>query len=169
MHLQFEPDEVVQRIQRRLAAADAPCRGFVAEKQRVIDLRVLETDKHLWSPALGLQIEADEERGEGSVVHALIGPEPAVWTGIAFCYVALITGQLFTLTLGCVQKFLGQYAWAFWISGALLLAMIGVWFVARAGQKLAAPQTVVLRHFLEDVLELDSSQRARTDADPYHE
>lgn len=169
LHLQHEPDEIVQRIQRRLAAPDAPCRGFVAEKQRVIDLRVPEQDKHLWSPALGLQIEADPKQDQASVVHALIGPEPAVWTAIAFSYVALITGLLFTVTLGFVQKFLDQYAWSFWIAGGLLTAMVVVWFVARAGQRLAAPQTTVLRHFLEDVLELDESQRLRTDLDPYHE
>jgi len=159
----------VQRIQRRLAASDAPCRGFVAEKQRVIDLRVSEQGKHLWSPALGLQIEADRERGDGSVVHALIGPEPGVRTAIAFCYVASITGLLFSLTLGFVQKFLDQYAWSFWVAGALLVGMIAVWFVARAGQRLAAPQTTELRHFLEDALELDISQRMRNDVDPYHE
>lgn len=141
---------------------------MVADVQRVIDLRLPPEEKHLWSPALGLQIEANKE-GEGSVVHALIGPEPAVWTAIAFCYVALITGLLFTVTFGAVQNFLGQSPWAFWIAGALLLAMVGVWWVARAGKALAAPQTIVLRHFLEDALDLDPSERARTDSDPYHE
>ena len=47
--------------------------------------------------------------------------------------------------------------------------LVGVWWVARAGQKLAAPQTLVLRHFLEEVLQVDESQRLRTDADPYRE
>ena len=103
------------------------------------------------------------------MVHALIDPEPALWTAIAFCYVASITGLMFTLTLGFVQKFLDQYAWAFWVAGALLVGMIAVWFVARAGQKLAAPQTTELRHFLEGALELDESQRLRTDVDPYRE
>ncbi len=168
MRLALEPDEVVQCIQARLALPDCPCHGFVADVQRVIDLRIPQKDKHLWSPALGLQIEADREQGHGSVVHALIGPEPAVWTAIAFCYVAMITGLLFTVTLGAVQNFLGQSPWAFWIAGALLLAMLGVWFVARAGKQLAAPQTVILRHFLEDALGLDRSQRELTDVDPYH-
>jgi hypothetical protein len=168
VQLALEPDEVVRCIQERLALPDCPCRGFVAEVQRVIDLRMPPEEKHLWSPALGLQIEANSEQGKGSVVHALIGPEPAVWTAIAFCYVALITGLLFTVTFGAVQNFLGQSPWAFWIAGAMLLAMLAVWWIARAGKQLAAPQTVVLRHFLEDALGLDRSQRELTDADPYH-
>lgn len=169
MQLALEPVEVVRCIQARLALPDCPCRGFVAELQRVIDLRMPPEEKHLWSPALGLQIEADPEQEGGSVVHALIGPEPAVWTAIAFCYVALITGLLFTVTFGAVQNFLGQSPWAFWLAGFMLLAMLAVWWIARAGKVLAAPQTVVLRHFLEDALGLDRSQRELTDADPYHE
>lgn len=168
MHLALEPDEVVHCIKARLAQPDCPCRGFVADVQRVIDLRMPAEGKHLWSPALGLQIEADTEQGRGSVVHALIGPEPAVWTAIAFCYVALITGLLFTITFGAVQNFLDQSPWAFWVAGGLLLAMLAVWWIARVGKQLAAPQTIVLRHFLEDALGLDRSERELTDADPYH-
>jgi hypothetical protein len=80
----------------------------------------------------------------------------------------LITGLLFTVTFGLVQNFLGQSPWAFWIAGVMLLAMLVVWWVAQAGKVLAAPQTIVLRHFLEDSLGLDRSQRELTDADPYH-
>ena len=168
-HIPIDPDEVVRRVELRLGQEGTPCRGYIAAQQRVVDLRVLEADKHLWSPALGLQIEEDPEVEGGSIVQGLIGPEPAGWTAIAFCYVSIIAGLLFTLTLGVVQKFLGDYAWSFWIAGALMLSMVGVWWVARAGQKLAAPQTLVLRHFLEEVLQVDESQRLRTDADPYRE
>ena len=163
----WDADAVVRRVQERLARPESPCWGMVAELQRVIDLRMKPEEKHLWSPALGLQIEPDEESG-GAVVHGLIGPEPAVWTGIAFAYVGLFTGLAFLLTLGAVQWSLGYTMWAFWLAGLLAIGVGGVWVVARTGRKLAAPQTAVLRHFIEEVLELPREERARTDEDPYH-
>jgi hypothetical protein len=167
LHVRWDADAVVRRFQQRLALPDSPCRGMVADLQRVIDLRVRPEDKHLWSPALGLQIEPAED-GEGAVVHGLIGPEPGVWTGIAFAYVGMATGVLFLLTLGTVQWSLDHQAWAFWLAGLLLFGIASVWLVARTGQRLAAPQTAQLRHFLEEVLELPREEQARTDADPYH-
>lgn len=160
-----DPDAVVARLQAWLARPDCPCRGMVAAMQRVVDLRVRPEQRHLWSPALGLQIEEDEQ---GTVIHGLIGPEPGVWTCIAFSYVALATGLLFLLTFGFVQLSLGQTAWAFWLAAVLAALTATVWFVARAGQRLAAPQTAELRHVVEDALGLSAAEHARTDEDPYH-
>lgn len=159
---------MVRTLRDRLLEDNAPCVGMVAEVQRVIDLRVRPEDKHTWSPALSLQIEADPDQEGATLIRALIGPEPAVWTGIAFGYMALFTGVLFTVTFGVVQTSLGQPAWAFWIAGLLLLGFVGMWFFSRAGKQLAAPQTVVLRHFVEEALGLSAEEHARTDADPYH-
>ena len=167
LRVPWDADAVVRRFQERLAHPDCPCRGMVADLQRVIDLRVRAADRHLWSPALGLQIEPAED-GEGSMVHGLIGPEPGVWTGIAFAYVGMATGLLFLLTLGSVQWSLGHDAWAFWLALVLVVGVASVWLVARAGQRLAAPQTAQLRHFLEEVLDLPRQERALTDEDPYH-
>lgn len=147
---------------------DCPCRGMVADLQRVIDLRVQPEERHLWSPALNLHVEPAED-GDGSVVHGLIGPEPGVWTGIAFATVGIGTGLLFLLTFGTVQLSLGHSPWALWLAGILAIALLAVWAISRTGKRLAEPQTVVLRHFLEDALELDPDERRHTDADPYHD
>lgn len=168
LRLPQDPDAIVRRVQERLGADDCPCRGMVADLQRVIDLRMPPEDKHLWSPALSLQIEPEPDGAEGSVVHGVIGPEPEVWTGIAFAYVGIGTGLLFLLTFGSVQLVLDHTPWAFWLAGLLAVAMASVWLVARTGKRLAAPQTVVLRHFLEDALELGPNERRHTDVDPYH-
>ena len=166
IELAEDPDAVVQRIRTSLLEPDIPCIGMIAEKERVIELRIAPADRHYWSPALGLQIEPAED-GDGTVLHGLIGPMPGVWTMLAFATIALGTGLLFLLTFGSVQLILDKDPWAMWLAVLHVILLIVVRVVAGQGRRIAAPQTVVLRHFLEDALGLDRSAQERTAAEPY--
>jgi len=158
--------EALRLLQARLDDPQCPCVGMVADLQLHYDLRIRQTERHLWSPALSGHFEDNDEGG--TVLFGLIGPNPSVWTAIAFSYLALGTGILFLLTLGGVQVFLGKNPWAFGASLALLVLMLVAWAIAQAGHKIAAPQTTILRHFLEDTFDLNAREHQRTDEDPYH-
>lgn len=157
--------EAMQLLQKRLNQPGCPCVGMIAELQLHYDLRVPMAERHLWSPSLSGHFE---DKDSGSVLHGLIGPNPNAWTAVAFSYLACGTGILFLLTLGGVQLFLDKNPWAFWAS-LVLVALMGVaWLAAQAGQKVAAPQTAALRHFLEDTFHMSEAEHLRTDEDPYH-
>ena len=166
LDLPFEGKEAIERLQVELDKPGCPCVGMVADLQLHFDLRMPKPERHLWSPALGGYFE-DREEG-GSTLHGLIGPNPSTWTAVAFSYLALFTGILFLLTLGGVQIFLENNPWGLYTAGFLAL-LVGVnWLIAQAGQKMAADQTALLRHFLEDIFQVGPEEHRRTDEDPYH-
>lgn len=159
--------EAIGILQARLAEETCPCVGMVADLQLHFDLRMPPPERHLWSPALGGHFEARDEHS--SILHGLIGPNPSAWTAVAFSYLACITGILFLLTLGGVQVFLGNYPWGFGGCAILLLFMGIAWVISQVGQRIAAPQTFVLRRFLEETFHLDPETLRRTERDPYHD
>lgn len=169
-------DDTVRLLQRRLADEACPCRGSIAGNHRVIDLRVLEDDRHFWSPALSLTVAetgegAEEGSGErpGAVVHGIVGPNPNVWTLFAMGYMGLLTLLTGFGIFGLVQYWLQLRPWGLYVVPLLVLAMVAMYMASRVGQGLAAPQTALLRHFVEDALGLSDHERQVTDRDPYHE
>ncbi len=159
--------DAIGRLRRRLKQPGCVCRGLVAEEQGHVDLRVHHADQHMWSPMLAMEIS--EREGGGAVIRGMIGPNPGVWTMVAFTYLALFTASLFLFTFGGVQLLLERSPWALW-AGAVAVALIVVaWIGSQFGQRLAAPQTAMLRHFLEETFDAASEERARTDQDPYRE
>ena len=167
MELPVPATEAMGILQARLDQGDCPCVGMLADKQLHFDLRMPVEDRHLWSPALGGNFETKNENH--SVLHGLIGPNPSAWTAIAFSYLACGTGILFLLTLGGVQLFLGKSPWAFWATLFLVLCMVIAWIISQVGQRVAAPQTRVLRGFLEDTFLMSDEEHRRTEDDPYRE
>lgn len=162
------PDGVVGRIDERLKRPGCPCRGLVADKHHVVELKVLEQDRHFWSPALSVTVTPDDS-GTGSVIHGLVGPNPNVWTLFAMLYMGILTFLIGTGIFGLIQWSLDLPPWGLYVVPVLLLAMLLMYGASRGGQKLAAPQTVMLRGFLEEALELPEDQREVVKRDPYHE
>jgi len=167
-HVPIGAAEVVRRIEARLAEPNRPCGGAVAANHQVIELRVLERDRHFWSPALSVTVAEDGSSG-GSCVHGLVGPNPNLWTLFAMSYMGLALLFVFVGIFGWIQWWLGLDPWGLYVVPVLLLGLVGMYGLSRLGQRWAAPQTIVLRHFLEEVLELPPGERLTTDRDPYHE
>lgn len=140
------PDEVIKTIQTMLGADDAPCVGLVAELHHHFDLRIKPEDHHLWSPHLSANVFEGEDGG--SNISALIGPNPNIWTAVAFSYLASFTGLLFFLTLGSVQLSMDENPWGFYACGVLLLFAGIVRAVSKFGERLAADQILLLRQTL---------------------
>jgi len=70
---------------------------------------------------------------------------------------------------GFVQWWLDLPPWGLYVAPVLVLGLALMYVSSRIGQGLAAPQTLMLRHFLEDALDLPDSEREVTVRDPYHE
>jgi hypothetical protein len=167
LRLQLAADEILARITERLARPDCPCEAMISDAHRLVELRVRKQDRHFWSPALSVTV-SEGDRGAGSVVDGLIGPNPNVWTLFAMLYMGLWTMLMFAGIFGLVQWTLDRWPWGLWVTGALAVALALLYLVSRVGQHLAAPQTAMLRHVLEEALDLPQAERSLTDDDPYH-
>ena len=145
------PDRVIERLERRLAHPDCPCAGAVAGNHQVVELNVLKRERHFWSTSLSVTVSAAEE-GAGSVVHGLVGPNPNLWTLFAMTYMGLLTLLMFVGIFGLIQWSLDLNPWGLFVVPIFIAAMVMMFGLSRIGQRLAAPQTSMLREFLEDVL-----------------
>lgn len=152
-------EEVVARLESELADPGCPCRGTVAEGHRVVELRPAEEERHFWSPILSVTVAEDPEGG-GSLVHGLVGPDASLWTLFAMSYMGLLTLLVFVGTLGLVQWGLSMRPWGLYSVPLPLLALIGLYGLSLIGRRLAAPQTTMLRAFLERALAVKSRGRA---------
>ncbi len=161
------PDAVIARIVEHLKRPDCPCKTMVSNPHGLVDLRVRESERHMWSPALAVTVSKDKS-GEGSVLDGMVGPNPDVWTFFAMLYTGLWTFIMFALIFGVVQWSLGHSPWGFWLTAGLTVLMLFAYASSQVGQRLAAPQTAMLRHLLEEALDLPDAERAVTDYDPYH-
>lgn len=158
------PDQVIEILEQRLAQPDCPCRGAVAGNHRVVELNVLRRDRNFWSPSLSVTVGKGED-GAGSVVHGLVGPNPNLWTLFAMTYMGLLTLLMFVGIFGLIQWSLDLYPWGLFVVPVLLAALGLMFGVSRIGQRLAAPQTAMLRHFLEDVLSAPPVEGPNADRD----
>ncbi len=154
LELPLPPAAVIERIRGRLAEPDCPCRSIGSEAHRLVELRVHEHERHFWSPMLSVKV-SDDEAGEGSVIDGLVGPNPSVWTLFAMVYMGLWTMVMFAGILGVVQWMLGESVWGLWVTVGLLGALGCAYAMSQVGQRLAAPQTAMLRGVLTEALELD--------------
>jgi hypothetical protein len=161
--VRLSPDQVVEKVDRRLRQPDCPCRGAVAGNHQVIELNVHDRDRNFWSPSLSVTVAGTADGG--SVVHGLVGPNPDLWTLFTMAYMGLMTLLMFVGMLGVVQWGLGLRPWGLF-GVPVLIAIMGLMHVSsRIGQRLAAPQTAMLRHFLEDSVSVSPVELAVTDRD----
>jgi hypothetical protein len=172
MRIEFElptamsVDEAIQRLADALEESDCPCSGPAVVSARTAHLSVPKSQRRLYSPRIDIEII---KRNGGSVVGGLIGPEPDVWTFFAFTMFALIIITIFAGIAGVAQFGLNTEPWAWFISIAALIGSGLLFVLSRIGQRLAEPKVRILRHVVEKALNIDEAERARTDADPYHE
>jgi hypothetical protein len=107
--------------------------------------------KHLWSPEMDLNFEAEEE-GTGTVIRVVIGPAAAVWTFFMFLYsiAALILVGGFILSYS--QFSLGKEIWGFWLIPTSVFFALGVFLAGFWGKKRARRQMISLKKFFDATL-----------------
>ena len=114
-----------------------------------VDVRVVEEDRHRWSPCVQLEFESGED---GTLVRGLIGPNPNVWTMFAFINIAILLGAILGLIFGLAQLFIDQHPSALWSLPVAALLFGVTYAVSQVGQRCAAEQTRHLMSVVENTL-----------------
>ena len=151
------PEEVFARLEAGLACPGCPCQAVVVRRtigqvvRRTLDVLVAPRIRHVWSPMLGLEVDAHPQ---GARLHGLFGPNAAVWTAVLFSYAFLGLCALFAGMLGLTQLALGMTPHG--LIGVAVCALLATlpWLASRVGQARAADQMELLRCFLSASLGL---------------
>jgi|GEM_PF-483403 len=125
--------------------------------ERHLQLTVLPTERHLWSPHLHLEIVAhtSEESSadpQRAYVRGFFTPHPSLWTAFIFTYLALATIAVFSGMWAFVEMLLDGPPQALWITIAATLMAGVLRMVSSTGQKLAAEQMEALHAEIEGCL-----------------
>ena len=145
--LHESPEEIYGKFRDRLTEKDGQVTGIAIPNH--IILKIHEEQRHYWSPQLSLSLE---EKGDGTLVRGLYGPNPNVWATFFFGYAAIGIIALFTGMIGLSQWFLGLTAYWLWAIPVCLFIFLLLYLIAQAGQKVGAQQMFELHHFYEETI-----------------
>lgn len=114
-------------------------------------LRVKKEQEHFWSPQLGIVVE-QWQQGQ-SLVRALYGPKPQIWTLFVFVYAVVAMSTTAMLIWGLSQLWvLHTYAWALWFVPGGVLTLGGVYLLTQFGQKLSYPQMEQIHEHFHQII-----------------
>ena len=143
----LKKDEIIDRIKNKIDDPNTECSGWAKEGYALICAP--ENEKHIWTPQLNLQID---ESNEGTEVRGVIGPSSSVWTAFAFTFSILGFAAFVAIFWGLSQMSLDHSAEILWAVPFLLLLILGVYILARIGQKLSKNEVHHLKDFVESAL-----------------
>jgi hypothetical protein len=145
---ELNKDEIIGRIKRKIEDPNAQCTGWAKEGYALICAP--ENEKHLWTPQLNLQID---ETTEGTEIRGVIGPSANVWTAFAFTFSILGFIAFVALFWGLTQMSLDHPTNILWAVPITLLLILGVYILARVGQRLSKDEVYQLKKFVESTLQ----------------
>lgn len=156
-HAPYPTEVLLEKIQLKLNEDDASCKGKIIMHHVILDIPL--QNRHYWSPQLHLEIEAEENEKNSSLLRGIIGPRPAVWTLFLFIYAVVgIIGLTITL-YGLSKWSLGDFSLALFAMPVSLIIMSSAYLTSKYGEKLGHEQVEVLKDFLRNVLkELEENQ-----------
>jgi len=140
-------DEIIEKTRLKLKAPSSTCAGLAMQDH--ITLRVLQDERHFWSPQLSIVLF---EENDGTRLEGRYGPMPNVWVLFTFGYLALSTFLIFILIIGLSQKSLGLDSTVLWSVTFLAGGLAFLYFLSQMGQKLGAAQMFYLHHEMESIL-----------------
>mgnify|MGYP006269688265 CR=1 FL=1 len=141
--LPWPPEEVKSRLNQALGEPQAPVTGSVSGHH--VFLKIPKHQRHVWTPQMDLELLPEGE--DQTLVKALIGPSPSVWTRFVFIYAFAGFMVLFGIITGVPQWMLDKTPIGLFVAaGGGGLALVGYLFAA-SGKQLARMQTEVLRGF----------------------
>lgn len=102
-----------------------------------------------YTPTISLEFT---EREGVTVVDAIVGPQPAIWTFYAFLASNIAIAAVFAMIIGLTQLMLDATPWTFIAIPAAIALLAGLYSASQVGRSLAEPQTDRLRSFLRESL-----------------
>ena len=130
-----------------------------------IVLRIPIEQQHYWSPQLSLTLE--EEGEGGTLIRGLFGPRPSVWLLFVFLYSSIGTISLFIAITGFSQLSLGMPAPALWALPVAAVMALGLYLVAKAGERLGREEMYLLKNFMDTTLVNSANLTENASTKPY--
>ncbi|MCA8944127.1 MAG: hypothetical protein KDB80_16300 [Planctomycetes bacterium] len=124
------------------------CRVCVFEGGAI--LRIRESDRHFWSPALHLHVQFG---ADGPELHGRFSPSSPIWTAFLASYLALGCIAVASACYGCAQLTVDATPWAFVGVPAAFVTAGFVYGAAFIGQGFGAEDMYELRSFVDHVAE----------------
>jgi hypothetical protein len=155
----------VEEITKRFEAAlqqTSELQGSIIDHHIV--LRIPVDKQHYWSPQLSLTLE-DEEGG--TLIRGLFGPRPSVWLMFVFLYSSIGAISLFIAITGFSQLSLGMPAPALWALPVAALLALGLYLVAKAGERLGREEMHQLKNFMDATLVNSANLTEHARTEPY--
>lgn len=117
-----------------------------------IDLRIAESERHLWSPFITLEFV---DQPAGTKLQGYFGPHPHLW-GL-FVAVYATQGFLFLAGLvhGTVSYSLDQPVTGLWVAAVMLLSLGVSCALNIAGEWAGEPQMAAMRAFVAQAVNAD--------------
>ena len=141
------PEKILERIENQFDIPKAHFIGWVSAKHAMI--KILEENRHYWSPQLNIELDKIDK---GTLLRCLYGPNLTVWTLFIFFYMLISFLSLAGGMYGLTQITLNHTPWAFFAVPISVFLLLGVYLVARIGQKMGHEQMTILQTFLDEVL-----------------
>jgi hypothetical protein len=141
---QLPRDEVIEIIRKKVEDPNTPCKGWAKEGYALICAP--ESDRHIWTPQLNLQIDETEK---GTEVRGVIGPSANIWTAFAFSFSILGFVAFVSLFWGLSRLSLDYSAEILWAVPVTLIIILGVYLLAKIGQQLSRNEVKQLKKFVE--------------------
>jgi hypothetical protein len=140
-------DEIMERIRKKVEDPNTPCKGWAKGGYALICAP--ESEKHIWTPQINLQIDETEQ---GTEVRGVIGPSANIWTAFAFSFSILGFIAFVSLFWGLSRLSLSYSADILWLVPITLILILGVYLLAKIGQQLSSNEVRELKRFVESTL-----------------
>lgn len=139
----FSKEEILEKLVTASEKDDTVISKKVLD-QFYLDMPI--NQRHFWSPELKVSLEEDEydEYDGDTIIRVMVGPVYTVWVLFVFIYSFLGLLCLIGGMYGLSNLMLGiESAWI-WCFPITFLLIVGVWIIAKSGQKAARDETLHL-------------------------
>jgi len=141
--VQETPAQLVESVKELLSQNQDKIVGRITHNH--IRIRIVEVNRHFWSPELSLNLE---ETGLGTEVRGLYGPKPDVWLGYMFTYFFLGFITMVVSVIGFSRYNLGLSSYILWSVPFILGGVFVLWITSRTGQKLGKDEVNLIHGLL---------------------
>lgn len=138
------PVEIAEQVKVLLVEHSEYIVGRITHNH--IRIRIVEKDRHFWSPQLSLNME---ETGTGTEIRGLYGPKPDIWLGYMFTYFFLGFVVMVLSIVGLSRYNLGLSSYILWAVPFVLGGIFVLWITSRTGQKLGKDEVNLIHSILD--------------------
>ena len=141
------PEDAATLLRQKLASTDLPLKGTHLRDQ--CEIQVVDARAHVWSPHMSVIFSPAEQ---GARVRGHVGPNLPIWSLFLTAYSVLGILLVSALMFGYSQWSIHQSPSGMIAAALCAILLLVVFAVGKIGEKLAESQTLMMHHFLRDVL-----------------